>query len=289
MTRADAWLVAAYPPSFRERYAAELAALVDDHRAAGAGAASALRLRGNLASGAVRAWMRPTFAGPHRRQRRLLASVSTLWASWVFVLCGTTGTLRLLEDGPAPGLDLRSPVWIAAHDTVATLLLVAALAVVVAGAPLLWRVLRAGGAARRPLVLPAVATALLLVGFVVLQSWAVTHGVASPTWRPPTWFLLAGAGWLLVAAVTCLGWLLAAPAALRRAEPVAPLLRRSLGLGTVAAVVLPAPALLLVAVGAATGAAFGVAYAAVTWTCIAAVCAAAAVGAVTTIRGLASV
>lgn len=288
MRLVDAWLLAAYPPSFRERYGDELAALVDDHDMAGTGTGSRPPVRRDLAAGAVRAWLRPTFAGPDRLRRRLLASVSTLWVCWVVVVCGTAGTLRLLEDGPAPGLDLRTPLWRAVHDTVATLLLLAGIAVVAAGTPLLWRVLRAGSHARRPLVLPAAVTAVVLAGFAALQSWAVAHGTGPAAERPPTWFLLAGAGWLLAAAVTSLGWLLAAPVALRRTALPAPPLRRSLRWGTAAAVVLPAPALLLVAVGTATGTAFGVAYAAVTWTCTATVCAAAVTGVVTTVRGLAA-
>ncbi|MGC2191547.1 MAG: hypothetical protein WA751_04365 [Candidatus Dormiibacterota bacterium] len=57
------WL---YPPSFRERYGSELAALVED-------TLPAPRMTLDLALGAVRAWSGPRFRGrPDQRQKARL-------------------------------------------------------------------------------------------------------------------------------------------------------------------------------------------------------------------------
>lgn len=86
----------AYPPSFHDRYGAELAALVDD-------TGTSARVTADLAFGAVRAWMRPTFAGADPVGGRLRATMSTTWVAWCVGFLIAPAVNRALLDQPTPG------------------------------------------------------------------------------------------------------------------------------------------------------------------------------------------
>jgi hypothetical protein len=91
-------LLACYPPSFRERYCAELAALIGD---TGAGP----HAYWDLAVGAAAAWVRPTFIGePGERARlRVQAGLSAVWVAWCTGMLAVPVVARTLLDPPGPG------------------------------------------------------------------------------------------------------------------------------------------------------------------------------------------
>ncbi|RQW94516.1 hypothetical protein, partial [Micromonospora globispora] len=101
-------LLACYPPSFRERYGAELAALVED---AGAGP----RVCWNVAVGAAAAWLRPAFTGePSGRVRlRVQAGLSATWVAWCVGMLTVPVVARALLDPPVPSATgtVRALVW----------------------------------------------------------------------------------------------------------------------------------------------------------------------------------
>ena len=92
-------LLALYPPSFRERYGDELGALVED-------VSPTPRVALDLALGAARAWIEPTFGGtPGQRQRdRMLATILTVFWSWSLVLLAFAAFSKMVDDPPVRGL-----------------------------------------------------------------------------------------------------------------------------------------------------------------------------------------
>ncbi|HSN06733.1 MAG TPA: hypothetical protein VLV82_05240 [Candidatus Angelobacter sp.] len=273
-------LVAAYPPSFRERYADELDALLDD---TGVGPREVV----DLLLGAARAWLRPAYGvdGAERRRRRLLSSVSVVWVAFCTVVCGTAGTLRLLEDPPVTGFDPHDGRWALGHEAAADALLVAAVLVLVAAVPLGLRALRSSAGVRRVVVGPVAGLAVLLLTFAGLQGYVV---VAQPGAELPRWFLVAGAAWLLASAGVAAWWTVALPRALRLAGPAAPRLRVPALLSAAVALLLSAPAVLVLAVAVRTGSAWGTGYAVVMWVCVAGVLTAWLAGLTSASRGVAA-
>ena len=208
-------LLATYPPWFRERYGDELAALLDD---AGVGVRDAL----DLLLGAVRAWLRPSYgAAPvEARRLRLLSSVSTVWVGFCVVLCGSLGTLRLLEDPPVPGLALGTPRWVAFHQLATAALLLSCLLVVAGGVPVGLRALRSGPVARRTALGPVVGLAVLVItGPAVYAGLVLMPGTPLPPAAYPVWFVVAALTWLLLVPVVATWWAVALPRALRISAP----------------------------------------------------------------------
>ena len=76
MSRLTSLALRAYPPSFRARYGAEMAALMED-------LPTSARTTANLFGGAVRAWVRPSFTGRTALPQRLQASAATTWVGLV--------------------------------------------------------------------------------------------------------------------------------------------------------------------------------------------------------------
>lgn len=91
LTRA---LLASYPPSFKERYGAEQAALIEEAGFSGTSF--------DLARGSLRAWLQPRFGaqGPQWQRNRITASVSTLWVMWVLAFFGGAAWNRAVNDPP---------------------------------------------------------------------------------------------------------------------------------------------------------------------------------------------
>jgi hypothetical protein len=98
MTPAARWALRAYPPSFRDRYGDELAALAED-------VTPSWRHTADLYAGAGRAWLRPAFTGPDSTRRRLQASVSTVWVAWCAAFLLAPAVDKALLDPPGPGVD----------------------------------------------------------------------------------------------------------------------------------------------------------------------------------------
>jgi len=231
----------AYPPSFRERYGAELAALVEDLRPSTAGTV-------NLWLGAARAWVRPPLAASARP--RLEASISVVWIAWCAACLLAPAVSKALLDQPTGPVD---PV--ARH-----LLLGASIAwglgcvLAVAGAGLLtWRVLVPAVRARRWQALRPLLPALVL-GPVVVLALAALVASAEPTAAGSTTLVL-GSIWSagLVAFLAVAG---AGPAVtLRRLHPDAGVLRvpalLAVGLAGLLALMTVASTLAVVAAGGA--------------------------------------
>jgi hypothetical protein len=281
MSQARRALLAAYPPSFRERYGDELDALLDD---TGVG----LRDAGDLLVGAARAWLRPAYGVDpvERRRRRLVSTVSAVWVAYCTVLCGTLGTLRLLEDPPVPHYDPHAGRWAVGHETAAGAMLLAGLLVLVVGAPLGLRALRSSAAVRRIVTGPVVGLVLLAITFAGLEGYRLTQPESSCCTALPVWYLAAGSAWLVAATAVAAWWTVALPRALRAARPDASRLRAPVVLGGVVAVLLTAPAALVVAVAVRTGSAWGTVYASVMWVCVAGVVVAWLTALTSTVRGL---
>lgn len=201
-------LLACYPPSFRERYGAELAALVED---TGAGPAVCW----DLAVGAAAAWARPAFTGEpgERVRRRVQAGLSTVWVAWCAGMLAVPVVARALLDPPGPGTTgtvrtLVRAAWLAllAGGVLAAtcaLLLTARVLVPAlrSGRPRVWRPL-----------LPA-------AGLLVLESagagglWLSQRGHPSPS------FLVAALGWLAGLGALAAAAAAGPPVTLRRAAP----------------------------------------------------------------------
>jgi hypothetical protein len=58
----------------------------------------------DLAMGAAKAWLRPSFTGPDAGRRRLQASLATTWTAWCAGFLVAPAVNRALLDPPAPGV-----------------------------------------------------------------------------------------------------------------------------------------------------------------------------------------
>ena len=215
MTRVARWALRAYPPSFRERYGDELAALTED-------LALSRRHTADLWLGAARAWLRPAFTGPDSSRRRLQASVATVWVAWCAAVLLVPAIDKALLDPPGRGADAIvrrlldvSAVALAVGSAVA--LAAAALITCRALVPALragqWRVVR-------PL-----APALLLGGAETVGLFALAWAVRSDDHGPSPVAVALGSAWLagLLAFLVSSG---VGPAlALRRLDPSGAVLR----------------------------------------------------------------
>ncbi len=96
MSRLSRIALRAYPPSFRARYGAEMAALVED-------LPCSERTTADLFAGAARAWLRPSFTGETALRQRLSASAATTWAAWCLAFCVVPAMSKALLDPPPAG------------------------------------------------------------------------------------------------------------------------------------------------------------------------------------------
>jgi hypothetical protein len=207
-------LLACYPPSFRDRYGAELAALVEE---TGAGP----RVCWDVAVGAAAAWLRPTFTGEpsERVRRRVQAGLSATWVAWCVGMSSVPVVARSLLDPPIPGASgtvrmLVSGAW---------LVMLAGGAVAGVCALLLTRrvlvpALRSGRRrVWRPL-LPAVA--LLVVELMGAGGvWLLRRGHPAVWPHPSAAFVAALIGWLAGLTALAVAGAAGPPVALRRARP----------------------------------------------------------------------
>ncbi len=227
-------LLACYPPSFRERYGAELAALIEDTPAGP-------WVYWDVAVGAAAAWLRPVFVGEpaERVRRRVQAGLSATWVAWCVGMLALPVVARALLDPPVP----------AATATVRMLVTGAWLAMLAGGAVaagcalllahrVLLPALRSG---RRPVWRPLLPAAVLLA----LESagaggvWLLRQGHPAAWPHPSLGFVLAVLGWLVGLAALAVVGMAGPPVALRRAGPSAESMRLPavLAVGVTAALV----------------------------------------------------
>jgi hypothetical protein len=175
MTPVARWALRAYPPSFRDRYGDELAAMAED-------LAPSWRHTGNLYLGAARAWLRPAFTGPDSSRCRLQASVTTVWVAWCagFLLAPTIN--KALLDPPGPEVDATVRRLVDLSAVILAVGWVVALAAMVAiGSQALGPALRARHwAVLRPLAPALVLGAIEAAGLLTL-AWAASSDVSRPS------------------------------------------------------------------------------------------------------------
>jgi hypothetical protein len=213
-------LLACYPPSFRERYGAELAALVED---TGAGPGVCW----DVAVGAAAAWVRPAFTGEpaERARRRVQAGLSSTWVAWCLGMLSVPVVARGLLDPPGPGATgavrtLVDAAWVAGLTGGA----VAAGCALLLARRVLVPALRSGRRlVWRPL-LPAVAL-LVLETLGMGGVWLLRSGHPAVWPHPSTAFVAALLGWLAGLAALAVAGAAGPPVALRRARPPAQAMR----------------------------------------------------------------
>lgn len=107
MSRTTDLALACYPPSWRERYGAEMAELTGDGRG----------LSADLIVGAARAWLRP--AGPRSATARRLSAINTVYLCWCAAFVAALVYLKAVNDPPLPGLTTGAsqPLWAVANAT----------------------------------------------------------------------------------------------------------------------------------------------------------------------------
>jgi hypothetical protein len=217
-----------YPPSFRERYGAELEALVED---TGSGPLTVA----NLLWGALRAWLRPVLPKEPGERRRLQASVSTTWVAWCAGFLVSPATNWALLDDPVPGATagVRLLLQVAQIAMVLGWLLV-----LLAGVPLGLRVALTAFRTRdhrslRPLWTPV---ALLVVEAIGAGLLVLLRGDVST--QPTRAFLMLGLLWTLGFGALVLTGAAGPALALTRARPRREFLRLPALLGVLVAVAL---------------------------------------------------
>jgi hypothetical protein len=207
-------LLACYPPSFRERYGAELAALVED---AGAGP----RVGWDLAVGAAAAWLRPTFTGaPGERVRlRLQAGLSATWVAWCVEMLAVPVVARALLDPPVPDATgaVRTLVRCAWLVLLAGGVLAAGSALLLGGRVLLPALRSGRSQVWRPL-LPAVSM-LVLESVGAGGVWLLRRGHPAVWPHPSIAFMAAVLSWLAGLVVLAVVGAAGPTVALRRAAP----------------------------------------------------------------------
>jgi hypothetical protein len=211
-------VISAYPPSFRRRYGDELATLVADD-------GSRWRDVVDLALGVGRAWTAPVFAGTADEQRRsrLQATTITVLAAWCASVVAAGGFAKAVDDPPLHAL--HGAAW-AAYDVGAVVLEATAAAVLLTGfAFWLTVVVPALRTARRDVVVPALAPALFVAGWLGVTALVAlfVHREMPPSgvalmWPRDALVLAVFVAWLAVTLATVVGCAAGAALALRRAK-----------------------------------------------------------------------
>jgi hypothetical protein len=207
-------LVRLYPPAWRERYADEYVALLEDTGVTAGALASTLR-------GAIDAWLRPSSA-VLAGSARLRASVSTVWCVWVAVV-GLAGVMaQLTSDRPFKAAQAAHPFLAGARIALIVGAAVSIVAILAAGVPLIWSLWRAAWEKRdlraaALLALPAMAPPAWVVAAVVIARVVPQSRVAG---------VGVGAAWFVV--IVALGVVAGAAGAV---GPVAAMRRVGAGAG----------------------------------------------------------
>jgi hypothetical protein len=241
------WVLRSYPPSFRERYGDELAAVVAD---VGPTAKTVV----DLVAGSVQAWLRPSIAGAdaERRRRRMQASVSTTWVALLAGFLVAPAVDRALFDGPGPIPGATSTVHslvVAAEIVIGGGALLGLAGALLVGVPVVTHAMK--GRDRRPLRPLALPVALAIVELILTAAVAWVRSGHPASWpQPSIAFVITALVWALVGAALVISSGLGPVVALGRAAPGAELLRLSAVLCLpVAAALALGTALCVIAVG----------------------------------------
>jgi len=198
VTPAARWALRAYPPSFRDRYGDELAALVDE-------VTPSWRHTAGLYAAAARAWIRPAFTGDDATRHRLQASVTTVWVAWCAGFLLAPAMQKALLDPPGPGADTTVRRLLDVSVTMFAAGWVVALvgAAVVVGRALLPAIRGRRWSVLRPLM-PATALGVLEGGGLVALAVTARSDASSPS----PGLVVLGAAWLvgLLAFLACAGF-----------------------------------------------------------------------------------
>jgi hypothetical protein len=241
--RLERLVVAAYPPSFRDRYGDELASLVHD---IGPRWGDVF----DLALGLGRAWAAPVFGGApiEARRSRLQATTITVLAAWCASLIAAAGFSKSVDDPPLRGLHGMAGT---AFHTGALVVEVTAVAVLATGfvfwLSLIVPALRGG---RRDVVVPALAPGLIVgawLGVTGLVALFARHVVPSSgnvalTWPRGVVILAVLVAWMAITTLSVAGCATTASVALRRARMSASRLASSTVVAGVATVGIAAQA-----------------------------------------------
>ncbi|HEY3506383.1 MAG TPA: hypothetical protein VGN37_26785 [Actinocatenispora sp.] len=213
-------LLACYPPSFRDRYGAELAALVED-------TGSGPRVCWDVAVGAAAAWLRPVFTGEpaERVRRRVQAGLAATWVAWCAGMLAVPLVDRAVLDPPLPGVTGTVRTLLAG----AWLVLLAGGLVAAAGALVLSRrvLLPAVRSGRRRVWRPLLPAAVLSLAEVAGAAgvWLLRREHPAVWPHPSAAFVAALLGWLAGLAVLAVLGAVGPPVTLRRAAPPARTMR----------------------------------------------------------------
>lgn len=162
MLRLALWIAALYPHAWRNRYEAELQALLEE-------APLTPRILIDLLRGALDAHVHPRGlpASPPRRMRATISATLSCWIALVFL---GAGFAKATEDPPFRAHAIPGAAWL----SVAALALTGAGVMALAGAPLAFTVLRQAWLERTPVLRRA-------VGFTVLApaAFAALTGLVS--------------------------------------------------------------------------------------------------------------
>ena len=203
-------LLALYPASWRERYGAEYAALLED-------TCTGPRVVLDAARGALDAWLRPKLL---TGSRRLRTTATVVWCAWITVAAGALFFAKLTEDEPFRRLDgahLWAGLSFGAFAAGAALLVlgVAGGAAPVAVSTLLAARRRRDRRGMLLLAVPVLAPAAFLIALFVIGHTVHRSAIPGRGIGAPAFVVVCALG--VVAAVACA----AAPAraAWREAQP----------------------------------------------------------------------
>ncbi|HUY59851.1 MAG TPA: hypothetical protein VMV16_09090 [Solirubrobacteraceae bacterium] len=190
-----------YPPSWRDRYSEEFVDVLSEM-------VLTPRTVLDVLDGALDAWANPSGLVLGGRLR-LRASVSVVWGAWIVLTAGALIFGQSTEDSPFRRADATHPVAALVYGVYEWCAHLSVVAVVVAGAPLAWALLRAAYTQRRrsaiALVLLPVAAPMAFLGVLVLIAQAVPRSTVPGVGVGPAWFAVLVVLGLLAAALCAAG------------------------------------------------------------------------------------
>jgi hypothetical protein len=216
-------LLVLYPEPWRTRYGAEMGALLEDDPPRARGLASLLR-------GAARAHLRPrgTWRGTASARARMRLSVGAAFACWIAIsLMGMS--FQKLTEGSAYEQAMHSHVLLSfAHEAIMAGALLGAIAIALAGLPLLWQA-SARALAERDLRLASLLALppLALLGLLGITRLLAALAPAGHGRFAAAFVLGAGLPWVLASIACATVCALVPRPVMRRIAPSRATLRRA--------------------------------------------------------------